>query len=244
MTSLPLPPLVIVGAGGFGREVAWLAQNAVEPFQVHGFVDDREGLTTDDLDGHRYLGPIDTWPEFEDMSFVVAVGDPRVRCDIVCGMLRNNLPRFATLIHSSSLLGPNTSVAQGSLICAGSVLTSSITVGAQSIVNLGVTVGHDANIGDFCTLAPQVSVSGNVDIGDGAEIGTSASLRQNVCVGRGAMLGMGSVLTKDIPDDSMFFGAPAKRVRSLQRFVGPGDSTTCQSQDHPSGCASSADQAG
>jgi sugar O-acyltransferase (sialic acid O-acetyltransferase NeuD family) len=210
--------LIVVGAGGFGREVAWLASEAAAPWRILGFLDDRTGIPESELGGHPLLGTIEEWPCFSSASFVLAIGDPRTRAGVADRMLSGGSPTFATLLHRDLHIGPACRFAPGSIVCAGCVLTTNISVGSHSIINIGTTIGHDVSIGAFVTLAPQVAVSGCVTVGDGVEVGTAAAIRQNLTLGEGAMLGMGSVLTKSMPRNTFFFGVPAKPMKTLAQF--------------------------
>ncbi len=206
--------LVIVGASGFALEVFWLAQRA--GYKIAGFLDDSEERQNKVILGLKVLGKIDNWANFSDVLFVIAIGSPRVRKQIYERMVvGKKKPEFATLIDPSALLGPNVSFGAGSIICAGVVATVEINAGAHVIVNLNSTIGHETNIGDFVTIAPLAAISGRVCIGELVEVGTGASIKQGVTLGHGSMLGMGGVLTKDIPNDALFFGSPAKFVKTI-----------------------------
>ena len=210
--------LIIIGAGGFGREVAWLASEARDPFQVLGFLDDRTNIPSEELGGHRLLGGLDLWPSFTETALVIAIGNPRTRYAVAQRLQTRGETEFATLVHRSCLIGPNCHIAAGSMVCAGCILTTNINVGPHSILNIGTTVGHDVQIGSFVTVAPQVALSGCVVLGDGVEIGTASSIRQGLCIGEGSMLGMGSTLTKDMPENTLFFGSPAKQIKPMTAF--------------------------
>ena len=133
-------------------------------------------------------------------------------------MTNGGTPHFATLIHRGIGHGPACNFGSGSLVCAGCIMTTNICVGDHTIINIGSTIGHDVRIGSFVTIAPQVAISGCVTLSDGVEIGTSASIRQGLTIGFGSMLGMGSVLTKNIPDSSLYFGIPAKLIKNMPVF--------------------------
>jgi sugar O-acyltransferase (sialic acid O-acetyltransferase NeuD family) len=210
--------LVIVGAGGFGREVAWLASEVLEPYRVIGFLDDQHDLAERDLGGFPHLGPVTDWQRHADASFVVAIGNPRTRASVVERMNACGTVNYGSLVHRDCRIGPACSLGAGSIVCAGCILTTNVVVGAHTIINIGSTIGHDVRIGAFVTLAPQAAVSGCVTIATGVEVGTAASIRQGLTIGEGGMLGMGSALTKNIPPNTFFFGVPAKRVKELPAF--------------------------
>lgn len=207
--------IIIVGFGGFGREVAVWAEDCGR--DVAGFLDD---ATPVGLHGRfKVLGGVLSWSDYTDAQFVVAVGDPRTRKMLVEKMCSIGEPPFATLIHPTVVRDDSSrEVGEGSIICAGCVMTTDYKIGRHVIINICSTVAHDNVLGDFVTVAPMVAISGNVTLENGVEIGTAAALRQGVHVAEGAMVGMGSVLTKDVPANTIFLGNPAREFKSLPPF--------------------------
>ncbi|OEF25936.1 acetyltransferase [Vibrio rumoiensis] len=209
--------LIIVGASGFGKEVAWLAKRL--KLNILGFLDDDENLSGSTLYGYPVLGCISDWHHYEDHVFSVAIASPRIRKKIITQMMASGNPNFHTLIDPSvQVEGEVNNIGSGTIICAGTICTADINIGHFSIINKQVSVGHDVNIGDFCTIAPQVMLGGHSIIGDGSEIGASTSIRQASVVGSGASIGMGSVVVKNIDANSLYFGSPATKVKSLTVF--------------------------
>lgn len=224
--------LVIIGAGGLGREVAWLASEARDPWSVGGFLDDRRDIAEAELGRMPHLGAVDQWRDLKNSAFVVAIGNPRVRANVVARMRDQGSPVFVSLVHQSCSIGPFCSIADGAIIGAGCVLTTNIKVGEHAIINIGTTVGHDVTVGPCATVAPGVTISGCVTIMDGVEVGTGASIRQGLKLETGAMLGMGSVLTKNIPPNCMFFGVPAKFIKNLPPFGASEDRAPRKDPEH------------
>ena len=199
----------VLGEAGSGTDIS-------RYFQTNGLLDDSEECQKKEIFGRKVLGKIDSWPEFNASSFVVAVGSPRVRQAIVTRMTSGSeQPDFATLFDPSAIIGENVKFGKGSIICAGVVATVEISAGEHVIVNLNSTIGHETIIGDFVTIAPLVAVSGKVELGDLVEIGTGAAIRQGVVVGHGSMLGMGGILTKNMAEYCMHFGNPAKFFKEM-----------------------------
>ncbi|MBN1958142.1 MAG: acetyltransferase [Desulfuromonadales bacterium] len=205
--------LIVVGGGGFAKEVIWLAQDC--GFNVIGALDDAFETSGEKIYGVELLGKVSDWTRYKECSFVVAIGAPRTRATVVEKMKNLGDPDFATLIHPSVKKSESVNVREGTIICAGTILTVDIEVGSHVILNLNVTVGHESVIGDFVTVAPMVAVSGNVSLDDCVEVGTGASIRQGIRLHRGSMLGMGSVLTKVVPENVIFAGVPAKKLKEL-----------------------------
>lgn len=204
-------PLIIVCAGGFGRETAAAVLHD-DRWELLGFADDDRALQGRTIDGVSVLGP----PE------AAIAAAPRARV-AVCqarpfSELRSALPsrlrlppdRYATIVHLAAWLADSTTVGPGTVILAGVVATSTVTIGSHVAVMPGVTIAHDAIVEDYATLAAGVQIGGGVRIGSGAYIGIGALLRDGITVGSGALVGMGAVVTRSVPAGEMWFGVPAR----------------------------------
>lgn len=211
--------LVVIGGGGFAKEVIWLADSLSGQWQVLGVLDDAEEMQGQVIASVPVLGKISDWLKYKGAWFIVAVGSPRTRRAIVSKMRASGAPEFATLIHPSALYSKYIVFGKGAIVTAGCILTSDITIGEHCILNLGVTVGHDVSVGNYCTLAPQAAISGQVKIADGVEIGTGATIVQQIEIGTGSLIGAGSVVTKNVEENVFVIGVPARRVRQLELFL-------------------------
>lgn len=209
--------LVIVGAGGFGRETAWLAEriNKISPnWEIKGFLDDNEALHGTVQGGYPVLGGCSYLKEVkEEIYVVVAIGSAGVKKAVVNKLAEYAHIHFATLIDPSVICSERVEIGEGSIICAGTILTTDIRIGKNVIINLDCTVGHDAVIGDYATIYPSVNISGNVTVGEEAELGTGAQIIQGKCIGDRTVLGAGAVVVKDIDSDCTAVGCPAKVVK-------------------------------
>lgn len=209
--------LYIVGAGGFGREVAWLVDriNGTGPvWDLQGFLDDDQKKHGEPEGRHPVVGGIELLGRLPEEAWVVcAVGSAGTRKRIVQRVRQCGGVRFATLVDPSVPISPSVTVGEGSIICAGTILTVDITVGRHAIINLDCTVGHDARIGDYSTLYPGVHVSGCVTVGEEAELGTGSQIIQGKKIGRGTILGAGAVVVSDLPERCTAVGVPARPVK-------------------------------
>ncbi|EGR2781498.1 acetyltransferase [Vibrio parahaemolyticus] len=209
--------LIIVGASGLGKEVAWLAKRL--GIDILGFLDDREEFIGCSFYHYPVLNTISNWSEYKDCYFSVAIASPRVRKKIVEKMKLSDEPKFVTLIDPSVVIEEEVDdIGLGSIICAGSVITADVIIGEFVIVNKLVSVGHDVTINDFCTISPKVMLGGNANILTGTEIGASSSIRQGLSLGEGSVVGMGSTVVKNVDSNSLYFGSPAKKVKELSPF--------------------------
>lgn len=221
MISDPVTPLVIYGAGGFAREVAWLAElchGEGRSYRVVCFVDD------DETNHGRLVNDIPV----KDLEYACAsasgarvvggIGDPGIRARVVQKAAAAGFG-FATLIHPRVERSKWVEVGEGTVICAGTILTTNIVLGRHVQVNLDCTIGHDVVMEDYATLAPGVHVSGCVHIGAGAYVGTGANIIQGtqnnpLVIGEGAVIGAGAYVTKSVVPGATVVGLPARQTLS------------------------------
>jgi sugar O-acyltransferase (sialic acid O-acetyltransferase NeuD family) len=212
--------IVILGAGGFGREVLdiMIAQNKVSKrWKILGFVDENPKLKGKVLNGYRVLGSFDWFSEVDpkEINVVCAIGDNVSKKKVVEKAKGLGL-RFANVVHPSVIMTEFVTLGEGVIICAGCILTNQITIGNHVIINLDVTIGHDSIIEDFCTLSPGVHISGRNKIGEGANVGTGAVTIQGIAIGRWSIIGAGAVVVQDIPDKVIAVGIPAKPIKQVE----------------------------
>lgn len=208
--------LYIVGAGGFGREVAWLVEriNRQSPvWELVGFIDDAPQKIGTKQDNYPVIGGCE-YLELQsgECWLVCAVGSPEVRRAIAERLERLANVRFATLIDPSVLMSERVQIGEGSIVCAGSILTVDIKLGRHSIINLDCTIGHDVEFGDYLTAYPSVNISGSVCGGDCVEIGTGTQIRQGMKIVSNAVLGAGAVVVSDIMAPGTYVGVPVRKV--------------------------------
>ena len=208
---------MIVGASGFGREVAWLVEriNQVSPtWNLLGFLDDNGALLGSRINGYPVLGNVQDVDQFPDAWFVCAIGSSAIRKKVVDKMLEKNPDvKFGTVIDPSAEISDLVTIGQGTIICAHTIVTVNIRIGDHVIMNLDCTVGHDAEIGDFVTMYPSVNVSGLCSIGCGTELGTGMQVIQAKSIGENTVIGAGSVVVRDIPSNCTAVGSPAKPIK-------------------------------
>ncbi|MEO7041577.1 MAG: acetyltransferase [Gemmatimonadaceae bacterium] len=212
---MPSPQqIAIYGAGGFGREVAWLLSEREDAGEVNVSCFIEDGLVVKRvLNGKPVLSFDDFRARNDDALLAIAVGDPRSRRHLAAKSEAAGYA-FATLIHRSVQKSEFVQIGSGAIICAGSIITVNITIARHAHINLDCTIGHDVRIGDFATIAPGVHVSGNVHIGCGAYIGTGATIvngssDQPLLIGEGAVIAAGACVTKSTAANALYAGIPA-----------------------------------
>lgn len=212
--------LIIIGASGFGREVAWAVDrlNKANPtWNLLGFMDDNKEIQGTVINGYRVLGKSTDVNAYPDAYYVCAVGASRIR-ETIINRLKDINPdiKFGTVVDPTVEMSDFVSIGEGSIICAHTIITVNIEIGSHVIINLDCTVGHDAVLKDFATLYPSVNVSGITSIGHAVELGTGMQIIQGKSVGDYSIVGAGAVVVKDIPAKCTAVGSPAKPIKFFE----------------------------
>lgn len=210
--------LVIVGAGGFGREVyTWLLHTLGEnsDYSIKGFIDNH--LSNQNILSQKKY-PIEIISSINDYSprleekLVMSIADTIVRKKMVNLLLRRGA-EFYTLIHPSTIIGKNVIIGQGSIICPNCILANDSKIGNFTIINTFSNIGHDTDIGDYNSILPMAGIMGNVKTNKGCTIGSGATIIPKTKIGMNAIVGAGSVVIRNVTSNTTVFGNPAKKIR-------------------------------
>lgn len=182
--------LLIVGAGGHGRDVAATARALGIPYR---FCDDNPDL---------WMLPPALW----DGEYTIGIGDPLIR--------EKMADRFAawtpaTLVDPRAIVEPDCAVGEGAVIGAGSILLGETVIGRHVHLTYGV-IATRATFGDFCTVGPGVTFCGYATIGPRAYVGAGSVIKNKITIGADAVIGCGSVVVRDVPEGVTVKGNPAK----------------------------------
>lgn len=209
--------VVIVGAGGFGREtldVLEACTRAGADYRVLGVVDSQPSepnLARLSDRGVAYLGTEDQWlgAQRVGVGYLVGVGSPSARERVASRFDAAGLTA-ATVIHPAAVVGTQVRLGHGTVVCAGVQISTNVTTGRHVHCNPAAIVGHDAVVEDFASLNPGSIVSGEVLIGRGALIGAGAVVLQGIRIGAGATVGAAACVVGDVAPGAVVKGVPAR----------------------------------
>ncbi len=212
--------IAIYGAGGFGRELAWLIQSCnekQETYRLACFIEDNEAIHGAELNDIPVMGLAELSRTFPGAAVVGATGNPMTR-RITMEKAAAAGFGFETIIHPRVEMSRWIEIGMGTVICAGSILTTNIILGQHVQINLDCTIGHDVVMGDYTTLSPGVHVSGWVHFGRDVYVGTGAVFingthEKPLRIGDGAVIGAGACVTKSVADGCTVVGVPAKPLQ-------------------------------
>ncbi len=197
--------LIIVGSGGFGREIlAWLpGVLQKEQLLFKGFLDDDLALSD--------FGKVRDFKPQPQQVFVCAIGSCAGREEVVTHLLAQGA-RFVNLVHQTAVVASRLKEDSGLIIAPFVFISTNVQVGTGVIFNVASSVGHDAKIGNFTTLSGHCDVTGNVVLGSRVFMGSHACIIPGRVVGDNALIGAGSAVMRNVPAGVTVIGVPAKKL--------------------------------
>jgi len=213
--------LVLLGAGGFGREVAASIlpfMNERKPsYELLGFVDDGDQYKEGDMiDGYPWLGGQE-WilDHKDDVCCTCTIGSAKKKAELQRELTRQGV-RFATLIGKRVYIAPDSVIGPGSVIYGRVRISVNCRIGAGVVLNDNVSLGHDVTIGDYTSIMPGTGISGGCVIGKEVDIGGHAYIVPGRKVGDGARIAAGSIVFTNVKAGTTVLGNPAKRMKGLE----------------------------
>lgn len=211
--------IVILGAGGHGRVVLDVLQQAREHV-VKGFIDSNPQLWGRRVDGVPVLGGPDLLTDLASQGIegaIVAIGDNGVRRQFA-DLVDSAGLELANAIHPSANLARTVTVGCNVVIAAGALVCAHCQIGDSVILNTGCIVDHESMVGTAAHVCPGVKVAGHVTVESGAFVGIGATIIQNLRIGYDSVTGAGSVVIEDVEPMTTVVGVPAKVIKAKPVF--------------------------
>lgn len=215
-----LKPVVIVGGVGGGLMVADIfeAINSIKSeWDVVGFINKKpaEGAKIGKYD---VLGGLEKIRQFIGKDYYIFYtlhqGVTRKRSRIERSK-KFNIPieRTPTAIHPLTFVHPSVKIGRGVSIEPFTVIQPEVVIEDHVRIGSNVTIGHESHLGRYTEINNNVSLGGGVVIKEGSYVGLGAFIREYVVVGRNSIVGMGAVVVKNVEDNIVVVGNPAKKLR-------------------------------
>ncbi len=206
--------LIIIGAGGYGREAYTLAKNSIgyeQDFIVKGYLDSKLDALDKLKNYPPVLSTIENYTISDDDIFICAIGDIALRKKTVNEVLTKG-GQFTNLIHKSVYIGDNVTLGKGIFIAYDVVISNDTVIDDFVLINSRSLIGHDCQVGKFSSIGVYNFVGGGVSIGKECNLHSRSSVKNNLIIESNTIVGMGSVVIRNVSENSTVFGNPAKKV--------------------------------
>lgn len=203
--------IIIVGAGGFGREVyCWVKDTfSNKEFKLKGFISNNPR----DLDNFDIDAPIignEHIYEIQDKDrFIFAIGNIDLKKRIVTN-LKNKGAKFLTLIHPTAVVTKSAKIGEGVVICPFALVSHNVELDDFVMMNFYSSCGHDAKVGKYCILSPYATLSGFSILEDEVFLSSHATVTAHRRIGYRSKISANSVAMYDVSKHSFVYGVPGK----------------------------------
>jgi sugar O-acyltransferase (sialic acid O-acetyltransferase NeuD family) len=209
--------IILVGAGGLGREVLNYVLEAIRPsphLRVKGFLDDNPSAIVPGRSEFPILDSILDYPIEPQDRFVMAIGDCVKRAELIRKMKARGA-RFITIIHPTAYIASNATVGNGCIVGPFSAIGSDVRVGDHVLLTWYSSLAHDSIAHSFAVLSPYSTVNGGGILEEGVFLGTHAAIQPMIRVGAWSKVASGSVVYRDVRPNCLALGNPAKAIPTL-----------------------------
>lgn len=206
--------IIIIGGGGHAKVLISIIKKSLQ-FELAGYVDIND---QGEILGAQYLGDDNKLKEiFSQGIFNAGVGVGQVtvtqkRFDIVQKIKEIGF-KFPVIVSKDAIVNEDVLIGEGSQLFDGAVINSGTRIGNFSIINTKATVEHDCTVGDYCHVATSAVLSGGVEVGDFSMIGSNSVIVQYKKITSKCMIGSGCVVTKNISEEGVYIGNPARKLK-------------------------------
>jgi sugar O-acyltransferase (sialic acid O-acetyltransferase NeuD family) len=209
--------LILYGASGHGKVILdIIIQLGI--YNIAGFIDDNENLVGSKFCGYEVLCTGEMLSQLLSRGIeysVVSIGNNFIRGK-KAELLVSKGFKLVSAIHPKSVVNSNVDIGVGTVIMAGAVINSGTVIGKNVIINTSATVDHDCIIGDCVHISPGANLAGGVKVGELTHIGIGSCVIENITIGKNSIIGAGAVVSKDIPDNVVAVGVPAKVIKERE----------------------------
>lgn len=209
-----------IGAGGHARVIMEVLRPDPR-YQIAGLLDRSPELWSKRIDGVTVLGN----DELLERLFADGIHHAFLGVGMTgAGTLRRKLYEIAiqigfdivSAIHTKAVVSKGAVVGRGAAILAGAIVNTGAKIGENVIINTGAVVEHDCFVDGHCHIATGALLAGGVAVSAGSHVGIGACVRQGVRIGCNAIVGAGAVVVKDVPDNVVVAGVPARFLKVVE----------------------------
>lgn len=207
--------LVIIAAGGCGREVLQIAKDINKTsltWNIKGFLDDNPKSLSGKICDIDVICSIDDYVIEENDKFICCIGNSAVRKSVTEKMKARGA-KFATIIHPNATIADSCTIGEGAIIYPYALISDNAVIGDGTIINMYSSVAHDSTLGEYCTISAHCDITGMCTLGDRVFMGTTSHMVPRTKIGNNAYICAGSTIMTRVMDGRKMMGCPARPIK-------------------------------
>lgn len=209
--------ILIIGAKGHAKEILDVLEKNGTNDELFFYDDVSENIEAYLYNKYQIIRGIDELNDakFFDKKFALGIGNPNNR-EKLANKFKDLGWQLTSIISNKIILGNhNVSLGIGINLMHNVFISSGVFIGEGTLINTGAMIHHDVKIGNYCEISPKVCLTGNVAVGNKTFIGVGTNVIPKIRIGNNCIVGAGSIVTKDIPDNSLAMGVPARIIKRI-----------------------------
>jgi sugar O-acyltransferase (sialic acid O-acetyltransferase NeuD family) len=209
--------IVLIGGGNQAHYTIDII-NKEGKYNIIGIIDSIHDIGSDRF-GYKVLGRQEDIVKLKEQynieGGVISIGDNWVRY-YVSSQIKKQIPNFnfVNAIHPSVIIGDNVQLGKGVVMMAGCIINPKSKIGDFTFFATGAQIDHDCNIKDYSSISAGSITGGYVTLGEFSAITLGVTIVDRLKIGKNTVIGAGSLILKDIPDNVLVYGNPARIVRT------------------------------
>ena len=120
---------------------------------------------------------------------------------------------FAPLVHPRAYIGSHVTIGEGVVVAPHATISPNTVLSDFALINRAASIGHDVTIGPYSRIGPSAAIAAFCRIGTMTSVNIGAIILDRIHIGNNSVVGAGALVTKDVPDNVVVFGTPAKIMR-------------------------------
>lgn len=204
--------LGIYGSGGAGCELREIAE-LQNVWKKLVFIDD---TVKEDIYKGVVRVPFERFSQTfgtKNAKIIIAQGEPEYKFTLYNKVKKKGYS-LANLIHPNAYVSRSAKIGEGIVVQANACISCNVIISDNVHILPGAIIMHDCIIHKHCQISPGAVLGGGTEIGERTYIGLNASIRDKIKIGEDTVIGMGATVLKDIPNNIIAFGTPAKEIEN------------------------------